>query len=144
MLYFLILDHQGHSIYPSLNINSNLTKLYKFLTTLLKFWVKRCTTLRQKNLVNWVNFGTQTDSFGFHSIETLVPVIWIFFIFKQERIVRGELYPNYQEALAFLGKAKEALRFASYVLDMMERKIPPEPDPQPKKRKKDQPKKHGV
>ena len=72
------------------------------------------------------------------------PVIWIFFIFKQERIVRGELYPNYQEALAFLGKAKEALRFALYVLDMKERKIPPEPDPQPKKRKKDQPKKHGV
>lgn len=72
------------------------------------------------------------------------PVIWIFFIFKQERIVRGELYPNYQEALAFLGKAKEALRFALYVLDMKERKIPPEPDPQPKKRKKDQPKKQGV
>lgn len=61
----------------------------------------------------------------------------------QERIVRGELYPNYQEALAFLGKAKEALRFASYVLDMKERKIPPEPDPQPKKRKKDQPKKQA-
>ena len=138
-------DHQGYSIYPSLDINSNLTKLYKFLTTLLKFWVKRCTTLRQKNLVNWVNFGTQTNPFGFHCIETLVSSnLNFFFIFKQERIVRGELYPNYQEALAFLGKAKEALRFASYVLDMMERKIPPEPDPQPKKRKKDQPKKHGV
>ena len=52
------------------------------------------------------------------------------------RIVRGELYPNSQEALEFLGKAKEALRFALNVLDIKERKIPPEPDPQPKKRKK--------
>lgn len=54
----------------------------------------------------------------------------------EERIVRGEPYANYQEALEFLGKAKEALRFALYVLDIKERKIPPEPDPQPKKRKK--------
>ena len=83
-------DHQGYSIYPSLDINSNLTKLYKFLTTLLKFWVKRCTTLRQKNLVNWVNFGTQTDSFGFHCIETLVSSNLNFFLFLNRRELSEE------------------------------------------------------
>lgn len=63
----------------------------------------------------------------------------------QERIVRGEVHPNNQEAQLmreFLAQAKKALDFASGVIDLMEQKLPPEPkpepelEPQPKKKKK--------
>ena len=67
------------------------------------------------------------------------------FILDQERIVRGEVHPNNQEAQLMrelLAQAKKALDFASGVIDLMEQKLPPEPEPepelepQPKKKKK--------
>ena len=67
------------------------------------------------------------------------------FILDQERIVRGEVHPNNQEAQLmreFLAQAKKALDFTSRVIDLMEQKLPPEPEPepelepQPKKKKK--------
>ena len=67
------------------------------------------------------------------------------FILDQERIVRGEVHPNNQEAQLmreFLAQAKKVLDFASGVIDLMEQKLPPEPEPepqlepQPKKKKK--------
>lgn len=63
----------------------------------------------------------------------------------EERIVRGEVHPNNQEAQLMrelLAQAKKALDFASGVIDLMEQKLPPEPEPepelepQPKKKKK--------
>ena len=63
----------------------------------------------------------------------------------QERIVRGEVHPNNQEAQLMhelLAQAKKALDFALGVIDLMEQKLPPEPEPepelepQPKKKKK--------
>ena len=67
------------------------------------------------------------------------------FILDQERIVRGEVHPNNQEAQLMrelLAQAKKALDFALGVIDLMEQKLPPEPEPepelepQPKKKKK--------
>lgn len=63
----------------------------------------------------------------------------------EERIVRGEVHPNNQEAQLMrelLAQAKKALDFALGVIDLMEQKLPPEPEPepelepQPKKKKK--------
>lgn len=56
----------------------------------------------------------------------------------EEMVFRGELYPNNQEAQKreFLAQAKVAIKFALEVLDAMERKLPPDPNPQPRKRKK--------
>ena len=67
------------------------------------------------------------------------------FILDQERIVRGEVHPNNQEAQLMrelLAQAKKALDFALGAIDLMEQKLPPEPEPepelepQPKKKKK--------
>lgn len=63
----------------------------------------------------------------------------------EERIVRGEVHRNNQEAQLMrelLAQAKKALDFALGVIDLMEQKLPPEPEPepelepQPKKKKK--------
>ena len=56
------------------------------------------------------------------------------FILDQERIVRVEVHPNNQKAQLmreFLTQAKKALDFVSGVIDLMERKLPPEPEPEP-------------
>ena len=79
-------DHLGNSIYPSISINSNLTEFNKFLATLLKFWVKRCTTMQENNSVNWAKFGTQTNPFGFHCIETLISSNFNFLPFNRREL----------------------------------------------------------
>ena len=67
----------------------------------------------------------------FIALKNLFPVI---FILDQEKIVRGEVQANIQEAQLmreFLAQAKKALNFVSGVIDLMECKLPPEAEPEP-------------
>ena len=48
--------------------------------------MKRCTTVQENNSVNWAKFGTQTNPFGFHCIETLISSNFNFLPFNRREL----------------------------------------------------------
>ena len=80
---------QNEEINPSIL----LLKFYKFLASLMKFWVERCTIVQENNTKNGAKFSTWTNPFDFHCTETQFPFNFQFFkffsFFNSQQLLEG-------------------------------------------------------